>query len=399
MSQSNTTIQYDFATTVAPSLTVSFHGLVHKLRGEGKKIFDLTVGEAKVPTPPQILEHVQKTLEVEPTYYPPAPGLHALRDKAAQWMNETYGSTYNAAQTLVTGGGKYGLHMLMQSFLRPGDEAIVLAPYWVSYPALTRLFGAEPVFVEGKYENQFRVQPEELKAAITSKTRLLILNNAANPTGALYSKEALQALLQLAKDHDLMVISDEVYSELIYDGEFVSCAAFEAFSDRVFIVQSCSKNFAMTGWRIGFVFGHQEVIQQLIRLQGQGITSASVVGQWAALAAFEHAKSISHEIRTTMKQRRDTFIRTFQELFGVALPVPASALYTFLPMTAFGFTEEEARDSMTLCKDILQYAHVAMVPGEGFGVAGYARCSFSGQEADLIEGLKRVKEYVQARSN
>ncbi len=380
--------------SIPPSLTVAFHGMAYDLRQQGHTIFDLTAGEAKVPTHPLLVEALQEKSKAEPVYYAPVPGLFELREEASSWMNRSYDCSFQPEQCLVTAGGKFGLYLLFASLLQAGDEVLIPSPYWVTYPTLAAYWGGTPVVVATEETSGFRVTVEALERAVTEKSRVLVLNNAGNPTGTLYSREAIAAILDFAEAHNLVVIADEVYSELVYEGDFVSCASFPAHQDKVFVIQSCSKNLAMTGWRVGFVFGRVDVLKALTSLQGQSLTSASTVSQWVAITGLRNAETIGVWVREQMRVRRDHFVATFQEVFGWTFQPPSSALYAFLNLEAMGFSKEQAADSLQCCTDILQSSKVAMVPGIAFGMEGYVRCSFAGTMDDVSEGLRQVKAYL-----
>ena len=256
------------------------------------------------------------------------------------------------------------------------------------------MFGSVPVIIDTDENDDWKLDVKELEGSITKKTKILLLNNASNPTGVLYTREELKEILDVAKRHNIIVISDEVYSGLVYDGEFVSCGSFEEHRDHTFIVQSCSKQFAMTGLRVGFVFGSEEIISTVINLLGQTISGVTTISQYAALAGFKHRNDIAPLVRSEMKKRRDVFVNTFNKLFSSKISYPASALYCFIPMSAFGV---EGQDSVEFCKDVLNNTNVAMVPGIAFGKEGYIRCAFGENEEELKEGLEKIKDYLETR--
>jgi aspartate/methionine/tyrosine aminotransferase len=251
------------------------------------------------------------------------------------------------------------------------------------------------VNIPASKDNQWKLPLEELKKQITSKTKAIILNNACNPTGTLYSKEKIKEVLEIAKKHDLFVISDEVYSEINYTHHpFISCGSFPEFNERIAVVQSCSKNFGMTGWRIGFVFAERTLLQKLAVLQSQSLTSTSIVSQWAALGALEHVEEVSQYMKETMRARRDLFLAEFEELFGVALPKPSSAIYQFIDLKDMHIFHS---DSISFCEKLLQEANVALVPGIAFGQEGYVRFAFSEKEEKIIQGLKKMKSFCESQ--
>ncbi len=283
--------------------------------------------------------------------------------------------------------------MLCQAFIELGDEAIIIAPYWVSYKSMVEMYGGKVVVVETEEKNEWKVSARDIQKLISDRTKLLFINNASNPTGVLYSKEELIEILRLAKEHGILVVSDEVYGSLVYGKEaYYSCAKFAEFVDNVVVVQSMSKHFGMTGWRVGFVFAGQEIIKRLTTIQGQSTGGTSTISQWAAVAAFENADRVVESIRNAMSARRDIFVNTFNNLFGTKLPKPKSAFYFFVSLKALGV---DTNDSFAFCRKVLDEANVALVPGVAFGKEGYVRMSFGGYEKDIVEALRVLALYLK----
>lgn len=379
--------------TIPPSATLAMNALAAQKKQAGERVYNLSVGEPIIDTPAVIVDAAVEALKKGKTYYTPAAGIPELRAAAAQWLNTQTGASYSAAETLVTNGGKYGLFGLCQALLEPGDEALIARPYWVTYPTQVSLVGATPVIIETTEQNNWKLTPEDVAAHATSNTRVLFLNNAANPTGSLYTKTEIRAILDAACSRNMMVISDEVYSGLVYDGQsFVSAAAFPEFREHVVIVQSCSKNFAMTGWRVGFVFAPAALIHALDTLQGQSTSNTASVSQWAAVAALEHAGSITPAMCAEMQQRRDVCRDALREAFGVN-SAPASGLYAFIPLSALAVG---ATDSVSWCLKLLEEANVATVPGAAFGQEGYIRLSFGGKPNDIREAIRALGAWTKS---
>lgn len=374
------------------SATVTINSLALQKRAKGERVYNLSAGEPMVQTPDPVIQAAYQAMQAGKTHYAPVPGIPELRAVACQWLNQTYATSYAVENTVVTCGGKYGIYALLQAMIQPGDEVIIVAPYWVSYTGMVKLFNGVPKIVPTREEQGWKVTVESLEKAVSAKTRVLILNSGSNPTGVLYDRQELQEILEFADRHNLSVISDEVYSGLVYgDKAYVSCGSFPAFQDRVFVIQSCSKSFAMTGWRVGFVFGPASMIKVITTLQGQSTTGTSSISQWAALAAFQNAAEIIPHICDAMEKRRDVFINTFNELFGANLKKPDSALYAFVPLAAFG---KNHTDSVQFCEELMEKPGIAAVPGLAFGQEGYVRFAFGEKEAELTEGLQVLKKYL-----
>lgn len=375
---------------INPSATMAINALVQQKRLKGQKVYNLSIGEPMIDTDPVIIESAYEAMKKGETHYPPVQGLNKLLSLASEWMNERYGSSYDNSNTIVTTGGKYGISLVLQALLNDGDEIIIHSPYWVSYPEMVRLFGGTPVIVKTGADNGWKVKLEDLHRAITNKTKIIIINNASNPTGVMYSKEEMREILKLAQENGVMVLSDEVYSGLVYDSqEYVSAASFPEYRDNVIIIESCSKNFAMTGWRVGFVFAPLELIKSLNMLQGQSTSGAAIMCQWGAVTALENRHRICSDIRRIMKNRRDVFIENFNRIFNEKLMIPSAGLYVFLPISIFSNNS----NSISFCRDLLEKNNLAAVPGESFGEMEFVRFSFGSPESELIEALEVLAKY------
>lgn len=377
---------------VAPSATLSVNAAALKKRAENIKVYNLSAGEAFVQTPTVIKDAAEKAISDGHTYYTPTAGIPELRDAACAWMNKEFGSTYSREHTFVTNGGKFGLYLLFQALLEDGDEVLIPAPYWVSYPKMVELFSGKPVVVNTTYENDWKLSVPDLEKARNSKTKILVFNNGSNPTGVLYTKEEVQAILNWAGSHGIIVISDEVYAKLVYGNiQYPSCAFFDAHRSHVVVLQSTSKMFSMTGWRVGFVFADPTFVKGLAALQGQSTSGASSVAQWASVAAFEHASQIIPFIRSEMQHRRDVLCESFQTFFGQSIKVPQSALYAFVPLSAFGI---DSTDDSAFCSEMIEKAHVAMVPGSAFGAPGFVRMSFGIAKDEIRDGVRALSRHL-----
>ncbi|HHT0592408.1 TPA: pyridoxal phosphate-dependent aminotransferase [Legionella anisa] len=376
------------------SATVVINSLAQQKINAGIKIYNLSAGEPKLPPHPSIVTAVAHALEQGHTLYPPVAGIPELRLLASEWMNEVYGCSFQKENCLIVNGGKFGIYLLMQLLVHEHDEIIIPYPYWVSYPAMSKLFGGVPVILETKETEGWKLTPQALKSACTPKSKLLILNNATNPTGALYTESELAELLQIAHEQGLLVIADEVYSALTYnEHNYISCGSFPQFQDHVIIIQSCSKNFAMTGWRIGFVFAPQHLIQPLTALVSQSTSGVTTLSQWAAVAALNERDHVSSWVKQCMQKRRDTLINALYQHFDLTIQAPASSLYVFISLSSLGFKKQ---NSAEFCKHALEEAHVALVPGVAFGKEGYVRLSFGGSEEDLTSGIHALAHWLHA---
>ena len=373
------------------SETVRINSLVLQRRQQRKPVFSLGAGEPVLDTPKEIKQAANLALRQNKTLYPPVAGIPELRALAARWINRAYGSRFNHDNILVTNGGKLGLYLIFQALLKSGDEVILPAPYWVSYPSIVKLFGGKAKIVSADEKSGWKMSPPQLAKVCGKKSKILVLNNANNPTGALYSKKELFEILAAAKKHKLIVISDEVYSGLVYDNNrFYFCAGFKQFRDNVIVIQSCSKNFAMTGWRVGFVMGDKKIIGTLTNLLSQSTSGVTTIAQWAAVAALKNPVKFTAPIKTELQKRRNILVDALNKDFHLKLSKPQSSLYLFIAMNALGIKSE---DSMKFCLALLEKTGVALIPGSACGLEGYLRFSFGAKPEVIKKAVKILAKF------
>jgi aspartate aminotransferase len=371
-----------------PSMTVSLNSIATAKKQSGEQVFNFAAGEPVISSHAAVIKAVETGLKRGHVPYAPVKGTLDLRKAASLWMNSCYSANYSVEETIVTNGGKFALFGALQALLDEGEEILLLAPYWVSYPEMVKLSGGVPIVIQTEADSGWKATPELIKKHCTPKTKALLLNNACNPTGALYTRQELQKILELAQQLGLFVISDEVYSEIVYDGEFVSCAAFPQFASTTIVIQSCSKNFAMSGWRVGFAFAQAKIIEAIALFQSHMTTGTSLVSQWAAAAALEHASEISSRIKRSMLHNRDLACSLLKELFSAEITPPPSSLYLFLSLNQLQAAHTSAAD---YCMHVLKTRNVVLVPGEAFGTKGYVRLAFSCAPEEIAEGLRALK--------
>ncbi len=378
---------------IPPSETIEINSLALQKKKKGERIYNLSIGEVVTNTSNYIIRSAEQAMKENKSFYTLARGIKELREVSRNWINKSYNTNFSFEETFVTNGGKFALYSLCQAILNPGDEAIVIAPYWVSYPSMIKLAEGKPVILETRKENDWKVAPAQIEEAISEKTKFIIFNNASNPTGVFYEEKEVRNILEVAKRNNVLVISDEVYSGLVYDEKkYVSCGMFPEYKDNVVVVHSASKIFSMTGWRVGFVFAQKEIVDVLAKLQGQSTSNTCSIAQWAAVGAFDNADKIIVEVQRKMQKRRDLFVKTFNELFLCKIKPPLSALYCFVPIKCFGV---ENNNSVEFCKKVLEESNVALVPGSAFGMEGFVRCSFGVNEEEIVEAIKKLYEYFK----
>lgn len=388
---------------VQASVTVVINSIAQSKKAAGIRVFNLSAGEPKLMTPPIVREAAIKFIEIGDIPYPSPAGQPELRQAAVARMNKLFAASYTTDEALVTTGGKFGLYLMLQYLLGANSplkmalgskiSVMMAAPYWVSYPAITKIMNGTPIIINTSEDGGWKLTAAMIKAAYTPECKLLILNNGVNPTGIIYSRAEMQEIMATAHELGLLIISDEVYSSLVYSAdEYVSCSSFPQYKDNVIIVQSTSKAFAMTGWRVGFIFARAELIEALTALTSQSTTGVSLVCQHGAIAAFKHADEITNWVNTSMKHRRDVFVAAFKQYFARDLPLPKATLYSFVSLADLGVSTLSDEE---FCIRALEEANVATVPGSGFGQPGYVRFSFAADEDDLIGGIEHLAKFVQ----
>ena len=317
---------------ISPSVTVTINDIAGQKKLKGEKVYNFSAGDPVLCNHPKITEKAVQGIKKGFLPYPPVEGIPELRGLAAQWVNATCRTAYVPENVLTTCGGKFALFAAVAALLQGGEEVLIHAPYWVSYPDIVRIAGGIPKTIRTEADNDWKLTPDLLRRHITKNTKILLFNNACNPTGTLYSEAEIGELLEVAKTRGLIVISDEVYSGLVYgQSRFISCGAFPEHRKRVLVIQSCSKNFAMTGWRIGFILAEESFIKQIAALQSNTATGVCLASQWAAVGALENADEVNAYVKEAMRRRRDVFINTFSTLFPLPGKNRIGAICIHLP--------------------------------------------------------------------
>lgn len=354
-------------------------------------VISLSIGEPDFRTPWHVSRAAIESLEKGRTWYTPNRGFEKLRVEIADFVKRKYELNYAPkTEILVTVGGSEALDLAMRCLLNPGDEVLIHQPSFVCYEPLTLMTGAVPKIINTKEENSFRLTPRELEAAITDKTKLLILSYPNNPTGAVMRKADLEALAEVIIKHDLLVISDEIYSELTYSGKHVSMGAIEGMKERTVVINGFSKAFAMTGWRLGYAMGPAAIIEMMTKLHQYGIMSAPTVAQYAAIEALKNGDKDIEKMRSEYEMRRRYVVGEFNAM-GLTCFEPFGAFYSFPCIKSTGLTSEE------FCTRLLESKKVAIVPGNAFGESGegFVRVSYSYSLKHLREAISRIREFLQ----
>lgn len=383
---------------LAPSATLAMSQRSNEMMAQGINVINMSVGEPDFMTPDHVKEAGKKAIDDNFSKYSPVPGYLSLRKAIANKLKRENNLNYSASEVIVGTGGKQGVCNTILALVNPGDEVIIPAPYWVSYPQMVKLAGGEPVIVPAGIEQDFKVTANQLKAAITSKTKLIILCSPSNPTGSVYTKEELEALAKIVLEHnDLFVLSDEIYEHINYIGCHASIAACEGMKERTIICNGVSKAYAMTGWRLGWVAAPEWIIKGLNKLQGQYTSGTSSVSQMAALAAYEGDQGCVEDFRKTFQRRRDLIVSLAKEVPGLEVNVPEGAFYLFPKCSSyFGKTDGKhiVNNSTDFALYLLEEGHVATVAGDAFGSPDYFRMSYATSDDNIIEALSRIKEVL-----
>lgn len=390
----------DRLNSLSPSATLAMSQKSSELKAQGVDVINLSVGEPDFNTPDHIKEAAKRAIDENFSRYSPVAGYPALRNAIAAKLKNENGLEYSAAQISCANGAKQSVCNTILSLVNKGDEVIVPAPYWVSYPEMVKLAEGVPVIVKGGIEQDFKITPEQLEAAITPKTRLLILCSPSNPTGSVYSKEELAGLAAvLARHEQVIVIADEIYEHINYVGHHESIAQFEAIRDRVAIVNGVSKAYAMTGWRIGFLAAPLWIAKGNNKLQGQYTSGCSSIAQKAAEAAFSGPQECVETMRQAFERRRDLIVSLLKEIPGLRINHPEGAFYIFPEVSSY-FGKTDGKRTITNSNDMAMYlleeAHVATVDGAAFCAPGYIRLSYATSDDNIREAVRRIATALAA---
>lgn len=384
---------------LTPSATLAMSQKSGEMKAQGIDVINLSVGEPDFNTPDHIKDAAKKAVDENYSRYSPVPGYPELRKAIVDKLQKENNLEYGLSEVLVSNGAKQCVCNAVMALVNNGDEVIVPAPYWVSYPQMVKLAGGTPVYVNAGFEQNFKMTPQQLEAAITPKTKMLILCSPSNPTGSVYSKEELQALADVIRRHDdLYVLADEIYEHINYVGKHASIAQFDGMKERCIIVNGVSKAYAMTGWRIGYMAAPEWIIKGCNKLQGQYTSGPCSVSQKAAEAAYTLDQGCVEDMRLAFERRRNLVVKLAKEINGLEVNVPEGAFYLFPKCSGFfgkrtdGYVINNATD---LAMYLLEVGHVATVSGDAFGDPECIRFSYATSDDNLREAMKRIREALE----
>ena len=385
--------------SLSVSQTLAMAQKSRELKESGVDVISLSLGEPDFNTPDYVKEAAKKAIDDNYSKYPPVPGYNDLRDAISHKFREENGINYSREQIIVSAGGKHSLINVLMSVINPGEEVIILAPYWVSYYDQIILAGGRPVVVEALLENDFKVSDAQIEEAITDRTRLIIFNSPSNPTGMVYTWKEMEEIARVVERHEgVLIMSDEIYEHIIFEGKHVSMASFDFIYDRVITVNGVSKSFAMTGWRIGYIGAPLWLAKACNKLQGQFTSGVCSIAQRAALAAIQGNGDSVRMMKEAFHRRRDLICGLLKEIPGLKLSIPQGAFYVMPDISNYLGLSDGSRKITTsddLALFLLEKAHVAVVGGDAFGAPGCIRISYANSDDLLVEAVKRIKSALE----
>lgn len=381
---------------LAPSQTLAMSQKSGEMKAQGIDVINMSVGEPDFNTPDHIKEAAKKAVDENFSRYSPVPGYMDLRKAIVAKLKNENNLDYTTSEILVSNGAKQSVCNTVMALVNDGEEVIIPAPYWVSYPQMVKLAGGTPGIVNAGFEQNFKMTPEQLEAAITPKTRMLILCSPSNPTGSVYTKNELEALAEVIKRHDdLFVLADEIYEHINYVGKHESIAQFPGMKERTIIVNGVSKAYAMTGWRIGFIAAPEWIVKGCNKLQGQYTSGPCSVSQKAAEAAYTTSQECVETMRKAFERRRDLIVKLAKEIPGLEVNCPQGAFYLFPKCSGFygkSYEGKTINNSTDLAMFLLEEGHVATVGGDAFGDPECFRMSYATSDDNIREAMRRIKE-------
>ena len=377
---------------VPPSITLAIAAKAKAMKAEGIDICSLSTGEPDFDTPEHIKAAAKQALDAGKTKYGPVPGEPQLKAAIARKLQSDNNLNYQPENILVTNGGKHSLYNLMMALIEPGDEVIIPAPYWLSYPEMVKLASGKPVIVRTDASTGYKITPEQLTRAITPKTKLFVLNSPSNPTGMVYTRAELKALAEVIVDRDILVVADEIYEKIIYDGaQHVSIGSLgKEIFDRTLISSGFAKAYSMTGWRVGYLAGPIELIKASSTIQGHSTSNVCTFAQYGALSALESSQESVEKMRQAFAQRRQVIFELLDAVPGISCIKPDGAFYMFVNISKTGM------NSLEFCDAFLEQQQVAVIPGIAFGADDHIRLSYATDLGTIKKALERLDKFVRS---
>jgi aspartate aminotransferase len=383
---------------ITPSMTLSIDAMAKKLKKEGRDVVGFGAGEPDFDTPENIRNAAKKALDQGLTRYTPASGMPELKSAIAQRFQDKYGLLYEADDIVVSNGAKHSLFNVFAAILNPGDEVIIPAPYWLTYPELVKMSDGVPVIVQTG--PSLKATADDIRNALTSKTKALILNTPSNPCGTVYTRRELEEIAAVAIDAGIIVVSDEIYDELIYEGEHVSIASLgPAIKENTIIVNGMSKTYAMTGWRIGYTASTRQLAKVMGAYQSHAASNPNSIAQYASIEALKGPQDDIARMKEAFDRRRKLLCGLINEIDGLSCEMPGGAFYVMMNISGIkgkSYDGVPITSSLEFSEALLKHTLTAVVPGAAFGADDYVRLSYAVKDENIVKGLERIKEFVQA---
>ena len=384
---------------ISPSLTLAISAKAKAMKGAGEDVVSFGVGEPDFNTPQHIIDAAKKALDNGHTKYTPSSGLLPLRKAICEKFKKDNNLDYEPSQIIVSNGAKHSIFNACYAVLDEGDEVIIPKPYWLTYPEVVKVCGATPVYLDCKKENKYKFTAEDLKAVITSKTKMLIFNSPSNPTGAVYAEDEVRAIAKVCEEAEIFVLADEIYEKLCYNGvkPFSIAACSEKMKELTIVVNGVSKTYAMTGWRIGYLAAPKDVAKAIDSFQSHATSNASSISQWATIEALNSSEAEIQAMVDVFDKRRAKLLQLISEIDGVAAVEPDGAFYVMLVVGGLygkSYQGKPITDSVAFADILLESEKVATVPGVSFGADDCVRLSYALSDEDIIKGLERIKRFV-----
>lgn len=383
---------------ITPSMTLSIDAMAKRLKKEGRDVVGFGAGEPDFDTPENIKEAAKKALDMGLTRYTPAAGMPELKSAIAQRLQNKYSLQYEADDIVVSNGAKHSLFNVFATILNPGDEVIIPAPYWLTYPELVRMSDGVPVIIQTG--PSLKATADDIRSALTSKTKALILNTPSNPCGTVYTRQELEEIAAVAVDAEIFIVSDEIYDELIYDGEHVSIASLgPAVKENTIIVNGMSKTYAMTGWRIGYTASTRELAKVMGAYQSHAASNPNSIAQYASIEALNGPQDDIARMKEAFIRRRKLLCGLINDIDGLSCEMPGGAFYVLMNISGIkgkSYDGVPINSSLEFSEALLKHTLTAVVPGAAFGADDYVRLSYAVKDENIIKGLARIKEFVQA---
>lgn len=379
---------------VTPSMTLAIAAKAKAMKGEGIDVCSFSTGEPDFPTPAHIIAAAKQAMDEGKTKYGPAAGEPKLREAIAQKLQNENGLCYGAENVIVTNGGKHSLYNLMMAVIEPGDEVIIPAPYWLSYPEMVTLAGGKSVIIPTDMASGYKITPDQLRQAITPNTKLLIFNSPSNPTGMVYTPDEIRALAAVIVEQNIWVVSDEIYERLLYDDAqhlSIGAAGPEIF-ERTIVSNGFAKAYSMTGWRLGYLAGPVDLIRATSTIQSHSTSNVCTFAQYGAIAALTNPQDCVEEMRQAFAERRQVMLELINSIPGLSCPTPDGAFYLFPSISKTGLKSSEFADAL------LEEQQVAVIPGVAFGADDYIRLSYATDMDTIKKGMERLDKFVRSRA-